>query len=85
MKKNQDLLSTLPIAITKEEFARRVGMHVFRDDMSYIDATLHICEELKIDPEDIGSLVDASLRNKIEYEAKQTNLLPKNNTSELFF
>lgn len=81
MKKNQELLETLPIAISKEEFASRVGLHVYRDEMSYIEAALHICEELKIDPEDIGQLVDASLRSKLEQEAKRSNLLPRNNNT----
>jgi|688.fasta_scaffold1407383_2 hypothetical protein len=81
MKKNQELLETLPIAISKEEFASRVGLHVYRDDMSYIEAALHICEELKIDPEDIGQLVDNSLRSKLEQEAKRSNLLPRNNNT----
>jgi len=81
MKKNQELLETLPIAISKEEFASRVGLHVYRDDMSYIEAALHICEELNIDPEDIGQLVDASLRSKLEQEAKRSNLLPRNNNT----
>lgn len=81
MKKNQELLENLPIAISKEEFAERVGIHVFRDDMSYIEAALHICEELKIDPEDIGGLIDNSLRSKLEQEAKRSNLLPKNNNT----
>lgn len=81
MKKNQELIENLPIAISKEEFAARVGTHVFRDDMSYIEAALHICEELKIDPEDIGGLIDSSLRNKLEHEAKRSNLLPRNNNT----
>ena len=81
MKKNQELLETLPIAISKEEFASRVGLHVYRDDMSYIEAALHICEELKIDPEDIGQLVDNSLRSKLEQEAKRSNPLPRNNNT----
>lgn len=81
MKKNQELLETLPIAISKEEFASRVGLHVYRDEMSYIEAALHICEELKIDPEDIGQLVDTSLRSKLEQEAKRSNLLPRNNNT----
>ena len=81
MKKNQELLETLPIAISKEEFASRVGLHVYRDEMSYIEAALHICEELNIDPEDIGQLVDASLRSKLEHEAKRSNLLPRNNNT----
>lgn len=82
MKKiEKEVIETIGFAISKEEFSQRVGLHVYRDDMSYIDAVLHICEELKIDPEDIGQLVDHSLRSKIEQEAKRSNLLPRNNNT----
>jgi hypothetical protein len=82
MKKiEKEVIDALGFAISKEEFAKRVGTHVFRDDMTYIEAALHICEELKIDPDDIGQLVDSSLRSKLEQEAKRSNLLPRNNNT----
>ena len=82
MKKiEKEVIDTLDFAISKEEFSKRVGLHVYRDEMTYIDAVIHICEELKIDPEDIGQLVDNSLRSKIEQEAKRSNLLPRNNNT----
>jgi hypothetical protein len=85
MKKNHELLDTLDIAISPQEFSGRVGTHVYRDGMSHIEAVLHICKELEIDPEDIGALIDNSLKSKLEYEAQKVNLLPKNNSVELSF
>jgi hypothetical protein len=80
-KTDKTILEALNFAISKEEFSQKVGLHVIRDDLSYIEAALHICEELGLDPEDIGSLIDAPLRAKLEIEAQNSNLLPKSKSN----
>ena len=45
-----------------------------------MDAILHICEKNNIDPQDVKKFVSPVIRDKLEAEAKQLNLLPKNNT-----
>ena len=47
---------------------------------SYMEAILHICEQNNIDPQDVKRFVSPVIRDKLEAEARQLNLLPKTTT-----
>jgi len=47
---------------------------------SYIDAIVLYCEEHSIDPSTISKLVSKPLKEKIEIEARNLNLLQKQGT-----
>lgn len=42
-----------------------------------MDAVLAYCAENYIDPEDIAKMINKSLRDKIEVEMREANMLPK--------
>jgi len=44
---------------------------------TYLDAVLKYCEENYIDPQDIKSLINKSLKQKIESDFIDMNYLPK--------
>jgi len=69
--------------LTKAELTKLVEKLVRDERMSYMEAVLHICEERSIDPLDIGKIVERPIRNKIEIEAQQLNMLPGKSTSTL--
>ena len=51
--------------------------------MPYMDAVLDYCAENYIDPEDIASLINKSLRDKIQVEMQEANMLPKQATLDV--
>lgn len=61
--------------------ANEFSMHIEKIskdlNISYMDATLTYCEENLLEPEDISSLINKSLKDKIEVEFRDLNYLPK--------
>ena len=51
--------------------------------MPYLDAVLEYCEKNFIDPQDVASLINKSLRDRIEVELREANVLPKQAKLEL--
>jgi len=45
--------------------------------MQYMDAVLQYCADNFIDPDDIAKMINKSLRDKIEVEMREANMLPK--------
>lgn len=45
--------------------------------MPYLDAVLEYCEKNFVDPQDVASLINKSLRDRIEVELRDSNVLPK--------
>ena len=45
--------------------------------MPYMDAVLQYCADNFIDPDDIAKMINKSLRDKIEVEMREANMLPK--------
>lgn len=51
--------------------------------ISHMDAVLKYCEENFLEPEDIKSLVNKTLKDKIENDMRNANLLPKQATLDV--
>jgi len=66
--------------LNKNKFTQLVHDAVTELRSSYMEAILHICEQNNIDPQDVKKFVSPVIRDKLEAEARQLNLLPKNNT-----
>jgi hypothetical protein len=45
------------------------------EEMSYIDAIIHFCENNNIDLESVPKLISKPLKEKIKYEAMELNFL----------
>ena len=64
------------IVLTKKRFSKMVEDYVAEHpDSSYMDAALQVCEERVIDPMDVGKLISPVIREKIEAEAMNANLV----------
>jgi len=48
-----------------------------KKNLSYMDAVLYYCKENFLEPEDIASLINKSLKDKIEMNFRDLNYLPK--------
>ena len=60
-----------------EKLYKMIDELVWKDDISYLDATMTSCDELGIDPEDLVrlKLVSPILKSKLEEEAQDSGLL----------
>ena len=55
------------------------------EEMSYIDAIIHFCENNNIDLESVPKLISKPLKEKIKYEAMELNFLKKTSRAKLIF
>lgn len=58
-------------------FSLHIEKLAFERKLSYMDAVLKYCEENYLEPDDIKHLVNKTLKDKIEQDMMQSNLLPK--------
>jgi hypothetical protein len=65
------------------EFALFIESIVVEKKVSHMDAVLMYCEKNFIDPEDISSLINKNLKQKIELNFIEANLLPKKGKLDL--
>ena len=65
--------------LTKKKFSTMVENLVREKRLPYMDAIIHLCEERDIDPLDVKKLISPSLKDKVEVEAMNLNMLPKGN------
>ncbi len=62
-------------------FMENIEGLVQRTKMTYIDAILYYCEENKLEPETAGQMVGGKLKQLVQEEAEDLNLVQK--TSKL--
>jgi hypothetical protein len=62
---------------TANEFSLHIEQIVRDKKLNYMDAVLHYCKENYLEPEDVSSLINKSLKDKIEMDFRELNYLPK--------
>ena len=65
------------------EFALYIESIVVEKRISHMDAVLLYCEQNFIDPEDISSMINKNLKQKIELNMIEANYLPKKGTLDI--
>ena len=65
------------------EFALHIEEIVVEKRISHMDAVLLYCEQNFIDPEDISSMINKNLKQKIELNMIELNYLPKKGTLDI--
>ena len=70
------------IVITKRfrspaEFSLYIEDKVVKDRVGYMDAIINYCNEMDIEIDNIGPLVNQSLKDKLQIEAEDSNLMKK--------
>ena len=68
---------------TANEFSLHIEKIVRDKSMSYMDAILEYCRENYLEPEDITSLINKSLKDKLEMDFREVNMLPKQATLDV--
>lgn len=46
---------------------------------SYMDAVIHICNDIEVDLEDVRKFISPTIKDKLEAEAMVLNYLPRQN------
>lgn len=77
---NEQLTLTDALVITKRfrssnEFSIYIDEMVLKQKITYMEAIIKYCADVDIDVGSIGSLVNQKLREKIQVEAEQANLI----------
>jgi len=57
------------------EFSIFIDERVNKFKIGYMDAVIEYCQEMDIDVESIGPLINQKLREKIQVEAEQANMI----------
>lgn len=60
-------------------FNKTIENLVFKKKFSYIDAVLEACEEFKVEPDAVSNILSAPIKENLEVEGQQLNILPKKN------
>ena len=69
--------------MNSKKFALTIEAIVKEKKIPYMDAILKFCEDNEIDPSSVGSLINKSLKEKIQLEAEKLNLIEKSSTATL--
>lgn len=64
------------------QFSMHIEQLTIDRGITHMDAVLQYCEENSLEPEEIKGLVNRTLRDKIENNMREINLLPKHATLE---
>lgn len=62
---------------SSNEFSLYIEMMVQEHKISHMDAVLKYCEDNMLEPADIASKINKSLKDKIELNMRDLNYLPK--------
>ena len=67
----------LPAFKSSNEFSLHIESIATQHKMTHLEAVLKFCEDHMVEPEDIASKINKSLKEKIEYDFRELNYLPK--------
>jgi hypothetical protein len=62
---------------TANEFSLNIERIAREKRITHMDSVLEYCKENFLEPEDIASLINKSLKDKIEMDFRDANMLPK--------
>lgn len=64
-------------------FSLYIEQYAIEKKVTHMEAVLKYCEENYLDPDDIKHLINKSLRDKLEVDLINENMLPKRATLEI--
>jgi len=69
----------LKVKSTKE-FCGEIERYAKDFKLSYIEAIVDYCEDNDLDVEAVSKMVSSNMKEKIQYEAENLNMMPKTST-----
>lgn len=70
-------MADLPVFKTANEFSLHIEKRVQEKKMTHLDAVLEFCAEHMLEPSEISSKINKTLKQKIEQNFRDLNYLPK--------
>ena len=67
----------LPVFKSSNEFSLHIEHVALEKRLTHLEAVLQFCSQHTIDPDDIASKINKSLKDKIEQDFRDLNYLPK--------
>lgn len=68
---------------SSNEFSLYIEKTAKEKRMTHMDAVLQYCKDNFLEPEDVVSLINKSLKDKIEMDFRDANMLPKQATLDI--
>ena len=65
--------------LTKQKFGKLIEDIVYKQNFSYMDAVIHICQNNDVELEEVRKFISPIITDKIAAEAMKLNYLPKQN------
>ncbi len=69
--------------LCSSQFAQDIENIVKDDNLGYIDAIIHYCEQNAIDVESVPKLIPKPLKEKLKWEATELNFLKRTSRAKL--
>ena len=69
--------------LCSSQFAQDIEAIVKNDNLGYIDAIIHYCEQNEIDVESVPKLISKPLKEKLKWEATELNFLKRTSRAKL--
>jgi len=66
--------------LTKSKFTKLIEKTVAELKIPYMDAIIKVCENNDIEMDDVRKFISPVIKDKLEAEAMELNLLPKKNS-----
>ena len=70
---------------SSNEFSLHIEKAAREKRMTHMDAVLEYCKENFLEPEDVVSLINKSLKDKIEMDFRDANMLPKQAQLDIWY
>lgn len=70
-------MTTAPVFSNANEFSMYIEKFAVENKISHLDAILKYCSDHLIEPEEIVSKINKSLKEKVENDFRVLNYLPK--------
>ncbi len=61
----------------KQKFSNEVESYIRKNEVSYIEAVLEVCNQQEIEPEVAAKLLTQPIIEKLEAEGRDFNMLPR--------
>jgi len=68
-------MTDIPLLKTANEFSLHIETLAVTRKITYVDAILEFCSEHMLDPAEVASKVNKSLKSKLEHDFRQMNYL----------
>jgi len=84
METNKELSKVIESKfLTPSKFAFEIEKIVIEENLNYIDAICHYCENNEIEVESVAKLISKSLKERLKWDATRLNFMKRTSRAKL--